>query len=140
LDVDVESAAYTDPNSAVEFVKRTGIDSLAIAIGTAHGLYKGEPRLDFERLKRIRDLVDIPLVLHGASAIPDEKVRRTIEYGISKVNIATDLKMPFSEAVKKYFKENPAANDPRKYMTPGKNAMKEVVKHKIEVCNSVNRL
>jgi tagatose 1,6-diphosphate aldolase GatY/KbaY len=140
LTVDMENAAYTDPNSAAEFAKRTDIDSLAVAIGTAHGLYKGEPRLDFERLKRIRGLVDIPLVLHGASDVPDEKVKRAIEYGISKVNVATDLKIPFAEAVRKYFKENPEANDPRKYMTPGKIAMKEVVKHKITVCNSANRV
>lgn len=140
LIVDTENAAFTDPKSAVEFVKSTGIDSLAVAIGTAHGLYKGEPKLDFERLKNIRFLVDIPLVLHGASDVPDETVRRAIEYGISKVNVATDLKIPFAEAVRRYFKENPNANDPRKYMTPGKIAMKEVVRHKIEVCNSANRV
>lgn len=140
LVVDEKNAAYTDPESAVEFVKQTGIDSLAVAIGTAHGLYKGELKLDFERLKRIRELVDIPLVLHGASDVPDDMVRRAIEYGINKVNVATDLKIPFAAAVKKYFIENPEANDPRKYMTPGKAAMKEVVKHKIEVCGSANRV
>jgi tagatose 1,6-diphosphate aldolase GatY/KbaY len=140
LNVDAKNAAYTDPDSAVQFVKRTGIDSLAVAIGTAHGLYKGEPRLDFERLIKIRELVDIPLVLHGASDVPDEKVRKAIEYGISKVNIATDLKIPFAEAVKKYFKENPEVNDLRKYMIPGKTAMKAVVEHKIQVCGSANRV
>ncbi len=140
LVVDEKNAAYTDPESAVEFVKQTGIDSLAVAIGTAHGLYKGELKLDFERLKRIRELVDIPLVLHGASDVPDDMVRRAIEYGINKVNVATDLKIPFAAAVKKYFIENPEANDPRKYMTPGKAAMKEVVKHKIQVCGSANRV
>jgi tagatose 1,6-diphosphate aldolase GatY/KbaY len=140
LTVEMEKAAYTNPDSAAQFVKRTSIDSLAVAIGTAHGLYKGEPRLDFERLKMIRDLVDIPLVLHGASDVPDEKVIKAIEYGISKVNIATDLKIPFAEAVKKYFKENPNVSDPRKYMTPGKKAMREVVMHKIKVCNSANRV
>jgi tagatose 1,6-diphosphate aldolase GatY/KbaY len=138
--VDEENAAYTNPKSAVEFVERTGIDSLAVAIGTAHGLYKGEPKLDFERLKVIRKLVSIPLVLHGASDVPDEMVKKTIEYGINKVNVATDLKIPFSNAIKQYFKEHPDANDPRKYITPAKKAMMEVVKHKIEVCGSANRV
>lgn len=137
--VDEKNAAYTDPNSAVEFVQRTGIDSLAVAIGTAHGLYKGEPKLDFERLKTIRQLVSIPLVLHGASDVPDEMVKRAIEYGINKVNVATDLKIPFSNAIKQYFNEHPDANDPRKYITPAKKAMMEVVKHKIEVCGSANK-
>ena len=122
-----------------EFVSRTGIDSLAIAIGTAHGLYKGEAKLDFERLKEIRSKVSVPLVLHGASDVPDELVKKAISLGICKVNIATDLKIPFADAVKEYFNENPKANDPRKYMTPGKEAMKKIVKHKIDVCGSANR-
>lgn len=140
LIVDEKNAAFTDPKSAIEFVERTGIDSLAVAIGTAHGLYKGKPKLDFERLKTIRSMVSIPLVLHGASDVPDEMVKRAIEYGINKVNVATDLKIPFANAIKEYFKGHPEANDPRKYMTPGKNAMIEVVKHKIEVCGSSNRV
>lgn len=138
--VDEKNAAYTDPNSAVEFIERTGIDSLAVAIGTAHGLYKGEPMLDFERLKTIRKLVSIPLVLHGASDVPDEMVKKAIEYGINKVNVATDLKIPFANAIKQYFNEHPDANDPRKYITPAKKAMMEVVKHKIEICGSINRV
>lgn len=140
LVVDYKNAKYTDPASAVEFIKRTGIDSLAVAIGTAHGLYKGKPKLDLERLKRIRDIVDIPLVLHGASDVPDEVVRKAIKLGINKVNIATDLKIPFSSAIKNYFKENPIESDPRKYLTPAKAAMKDIVKHKIEVCGSANRV
>lgn len=139
LVVDAKDAAFTDPDSAVEFVKLTGVDSLAVAIGTAHGLYHGEPKLDFDRLEKIGQILNIPLVLHGASDVPDEMVKRAITYGISKVNVATDLKIPFSDAVKKYFKENPDANDPRKYMTPGKNAMKEIIRHKILVMGSANR-
>ena len=78
-------------------------------------------------------------MLHGASDVPDELVKKAIELGICKVNVATDLKIPFSDAVKKYFIDNPTANDPRKYMTPGKEAMKAIVKHKIMVCGSNNR-
>ena len=136
LIVDEKDTKYTNPKQAKEYVERTGIDSLAVAIGTAHGLYHGESKLDFDRLKEIRDMVDVPLVLHGASDIPDELIKKAISLGICKVNVATDLKIPFSDAVKKYFIENPDANDPRKYMTPGKEAMKKVVAHKIMVCGS----
>lgn len=139
LVIDEKDSMYTNPDDAVEFVKRTGVDSLAVAIGTAHGLYKGEAKLDFDRLIEIRKKVSVPLVLHGASDVPDELVKKAISLGICKVNIATDLKIPFADAVKKYFIANPDANDPRKYMTPGKEAMKEIVKHKIEVCGSANR-
>ncbi len=78
LVVDEKDSMYTNPKQAKEFAERTGIDSLAIAIGTAHGLYKGEAKLDFDRLKEIRDIVDIPLVLHGASDVPDELVKKAI--------------------------------------------------------------
>ena len=139
LVVDEKDAMYTNPDDAVEFVKRTNVDSLAIAIGTAHGLYKGEPKLDFERLVKIREKVSIPLVLHGASNVPDDLVKKAISLGICKVNVATDLKIPFAEAVKGYFKENPRESDPRKYMTPGKIAMRKIVEHKIMVCGSNNR-
>ncbi|MFL0248825.1 tagatose bisphosphate family class II aldolase [Clostridium neuense] len=134
--VDDKAAVYTNPDAAKEFVDKTGIDSLAVAIGTAHGLYKGEPKLDFDRLKEIREKVSVPLVLHGASDVPEDLVKLAIKFGICKVNIATDLKIPFSNAVKEYFKENPDANDPRHYMTPGKEAMKEIVIKKIKMCGS----
>lgn len=136
LIVDSADAAFTDPAAAAEFVRRTGIDSLAVAIGSAHGLYKGEPRLDFERLAAIREQVDIPLVLHGASGIPDAMVNRCIDMGVCKVNVATELKIAFADAVKSYFGEHPDANDPRKYIVPGKAAMREVVEAKIRMCRS----
>ena len=139
LIVDEKDTKFTNPAQAKEYVERTGIDSLAVAIGTAHGLYHGEAKLDFDRLKEIRDVVDVPLVLHGASNIPDELVKKAISLGICKVNVATDLKIPFSDAVKKYFIENPDANDPRKYMEPGKEAMRKVVAEKIMVCGSNGR-
>ncbi|MGC9550093.1 tagatose-bisphosphate aldolase subunit GatY, partial [Vibrio metoecus] len=140
LIVDSADALLTDPASAAEFVRRTGIDSLAVAIGTAHGLYKAEPRLDFARLEKIRAVVDIPLVLHGASGVPDEMVRRCIGLGVCKVNVATELKIAFADAVKGHFAEHPDANDPRKYITPGKAAMKRVVMDKIRLCGSEGKL
>ncbi len=113
--------AFTDPKMATDFVEKTGIDSLAIAIGTAHGLYKGEVRLDFDRLKEIRRLIDIPLVLHGASGVPDNLVRKAIEFGINKLNIATELKIPFANAIKEIFENSPTESDPRKYLLPGED-------------------
>ena len=138
--VDAKDALYTNPQQAIEFVKKTNIDSLAIAIGTAHGMYKSEPKLDFERLSEIRSVVDIPLVLHGASGVPDKDVRECIKRGICKVNVATELKIAFSDALKQYFIENPDANDPRHYMKPAKAAMKEIVKKIITTCGCAGKL
>ncbi len=139
LIVDEKDSKYTNPAQAADFVKKTGIDSLAVAIGTAHGLYKEEPKLDFERLKEIRDVVEIPLVLHGASGVPEGAVRKAISLGITKVNIATELKIPFSNALRTYLVNHPEANDPRKYMEDAKKAMSAVVKEKILMCMSQNR-
>lgn len=126
--------------AAVEFITRTGIDSLAVAIGTAHGLYKSEPKLDFARLEQIRDRVDIPLVLHGASGLSDDDIRHCIKLGICKVNVATELKIAFSDALKTYFNQHPSANDPRHYMQPAKSAMKSVVEKVIGVCGCEGQL
>lgn len=137
--VDEKDAKYTDPIQAKEFVERTGIDSLAVAIGTAHGLYKHKPNLDFNRLERIYEIVDVPLVLHGASGISQEDVRRMISIGICKVNIATELKIPFANAIKNHFHTHPEENDIRKYMGPAKEVMKQVAIQKINMCMSNNR-
>ncbi len=139
LVVNEKDSKYTNPQQAVDFVKKTGIDSLAVAIGTAHGLYKEEPMLDFERLKEIRNLVTIPLVLHGASGVPEEAVKKAISLGITKVNIATELKIPFSSKLREYLVTHPEENDPRKYMKDAKKAMAEIVKEKILMCMSQNR-
>mgnify|MGYP006285588367 CR=1 FL=1 len=134
ITVDEREATLTVPEEAKDFVDKTGIDTLAVAIGTAHGVYKGEPKLDFQRLSAIENLVDLPLVLHGASGVPDASVKEAIERGICKVNIATELKIPFAEAVQDFFKNNPEGNDPRKYLGAGREALKEVVKDKIRLC------
>lgn len=139
LIVDEKDSKYTNPAQAADFVKRTGIDSLAVAIGTAHGLYKKEPKLDFDRLAEIRAVVDIPLVLHGASGVPKEQIKKAISLGITKVNIATELKIPFSDNLRRYLLEHPEANDPRKYMADAKKAMAEIVKEKVLMCMSENR-
>lgn len=134
--VKAEDAEYTDPDTVQEFVERTGIDSLAVAIGTGHGVYEKVPNLDFDRLKKIKNLVEIPLVLHGASGISVEDVQKCISFGCAKVNVSTELKIPFSEALRKYLIENPGETDTRNYMKPAKGAMKKVAKDKILMCMS----
>ncbi|NLP31320.1 MAG: ketose-bisphosphate aldolase, partial [Clostridiales bacterium] len=116
MTVDEEDAFFTVPSEARTFVEDTGIDFLAVAIGTAHGIYKGEPKLQYERLSDIRKIVDLPLVLHGASGIQETSIKEAIRRGISKINIATELKIPMADAIQQCFKENPGENDPRNYM------------------------
>ncbi len=127
---------YTDPMQAVEFVERTGVDSLAVAIGTAHGVYKGIPKLDLERLAQIKEVVSIPLVLHGTSGVPDDVVQQCIQKGICKVNYATDLRIAFSKGVKEFLNKNPEAIDPKKYNAQGREEVKKYVINKIKVCGS----
>lgn len=134
-----EGNAHTDPQEAKEFVERTGVSSLAIAIGTAHGIYKGEPKIDLERLSEIREVVSVPLVLHGGSGIPDEIIKESIRRGISKVNYATELRIAFSNGVKNLLAEDPNVIDPKKYGAAGRESVKEFVKGRMEICGSINR-
>jgi len=136
LFVDEREAAFTVPSEAKAFVEATGVDFLAIAIGTAHGVYKGEPKLDFPRLSAIKEVVEVPLVLHGASGVPEASVREAIRRGICKVNIATELKIPMADAIKECFRNKPEENDPRNYMGAAKEAVKKAVKEKIRMCMS----
>lgn len=131
--------SYTDPNQAKEFVERTGASSLAVAIGTAHGLYKGEPKLEQERLSNIRQVVSVPLVLHGASGVPDEAVREAIRRGICKVNYATELRIAYSNGIKEVLKTDPDIIDPKKYGAIGKKYVKTFVMEKIRNCGCVNK-
>lgn len=134
--VEEKDAEYTDPDQAAIFVKETRIDSLAVAIGTGHGVYETKPNLDLARLEKIKEVVDIPLVLHGASGISTEDVRKCIALGCAKVNISTELKVPFSNEVRQYLIDHPEETDIRKYMSPAKNVMKEIATEKIIMCMS----
>ncbi|MGI6201099.1 MAG: class II fructose-bisphosphate aldolase [Christensenellales bacterium] len=136
MTVDAREATFTVPEEAVDFVARTGIDSLAIAIGTAHGMYKGEPKLDFDRLAAIRARVTLPLVLHGASGVPDAAVRRAIAGGISKANIATELKLPMAQAIRGALNADPNESDPRRYLEAGRQAVMDMVRKKIRLFGS----
>ena len=133
-DLEAEADTNTDPQEAREFVERTGITSLAVAIGTAHGFYVGTPVLDKERLSQIRQVVDIPLVLHGASGLSDEDVKDCVARGICKVNFATELRKAYTDAGQALMKEKPETFDPKALGKAGMAAVKELVKNRMKVC------
>ena len=164
VNVSESDAMFTDPAQAEEFVRRTGCDSLAIAIGTSHGAYKfkGEAKLRFDILKKIKERIpNTPIVLHGASTVIPELVAQCNEYGadipgakgvpdemlheasisgVSKINVDTDLRLAMTAAIRKVFVEEPSAFDPRKYLTPARDLIKETVQHKIrDVFGSSNK-
>ncbi len=155
VNVSAEDASYTNPAQVKEFVEKTGVDSLAIAIGTSHGAYKfkGEAKLDFDRLEKIKGLVPgFPIVLHGASSVPQDLVAQCNQFGgelpgakgvpeemlrqaaasaVCKINIDTDLRLAMTATIRKIFSEQPKEFDPRKYLGPARDAIKAIVKHKI---------
>lgn len=138
-DLEVETDTNTDVDEAVEFVEKTGVDSLAVAIGTAHGFYVGTPVLDKERLSQIRGKVSVPLVLHGASGISDDEVRDCVRRGICKVNFATELRVAYTDAVKKLIKEKPETFDPKAFGNAGMEAVKKLVMNRMEVCGCAGK-
>ena len=164
VNVAASDAMYTDPEQAEEFVRRTGVDSLAIAIGTSHGAYKfkGEAKLRFDILKQIKERIpNTPIVLHGASTVIPELVNMCNEYGgnipvskgvhdeilheasisgVSKINVDTDLRLAMTAGIRKVFVEDPSAFDPRKYLTPARELVKQTVAHKMkDVFGSANK-
>lgn len=139
-DLEAEADTNTDPAQAAEFVERTGISSLAVAIGTAHGFYVGNPVLDKERLSEIRKVVDIPLVLHGASGLSDEDVMDCVKRGICKVNFATELRAAYTDAVKALLKEKPETFDPKAFGKVGIPAVKKLVMERMKVCGCDGRV
>ena len=126
--------AYTNVEDAKRFVAETGIDALAVAIGTAHGIYKSKPNIDLKRLEEIRSCVDVPLVLHGTSGVADETVKACIQRGICKVNYATDLRIAFTKGVKKVLLTDEDVYDPKKYLTSAREEVKNKVIERMQVC------
>lgn len=124
---------YTDPDMAALFTEQSGADFLAVAIGTAHGVYKGKPKLDIPRLKQIREKVSKPLVLHGTSGIADDVVKECIRNGICKVNYATDLRIAFTKGVKEVMEQTPDVFDPKKYNARGRALVENYVMERMEV-------
>ena len=136
ISVNERDALFTDPEEAKTFVEKTGVDALAVAIGTAHGVYKGEPKLDFPRLKMIKELTNVPVVLHGSSGVPDDAIRQAVELGISKINIDTDIRQAFVGRAVAYMKENPDNIDPRKLLAPAKEDAKKIIREKMRLFGS----
>jgi len=135
-DIDGGKGGLTDPLEAKEFVERTQVSSLAVAIGTAHGVYKGEPKLDLDLLSRIRELVEVPLVLHGGSGLAEETIKECIKRGICKVNYATELRIAFTEGVKQVLSEKTNIIDPKIFSAVGREKVKQIVLEKIQICGS----
>ena len=165
VNVSAKDALFTDPDQAAEFVAKTGVDSLAIAIGTSHGAYKfkGEPRLDYERLEKITSLMPgFPIVLHGASSVPkefvdacnayggnipgaqgvpEEMLAKAAKMGVAKINIDTDLRLAMTGSIRKVLVERPEVFDPREYLKQGRTAIKDMVAHKMrDVLGSSGKL
>ena len=134
-----DELAYAKVEDAVKLVQETGIDFLAPALGSVHGIYKGEPKLDFERMVKIHELVKLPLVLHGGSGIPDELIKKAISCGICKININTELQIAWSAGVRKFLNEDNKVYDPRKIIKSGENSMKEMIKEKVTLFGSDNK-
>ena len=131
-----DELAYAKVEDAVLLAKETGIDSLAPALGSVHGIYKGEPKLDFDRMMQVKELTNLPLVLHGGSGIPDQLIKKSITCGICKLNINTDLQIVWAKDVREFLNENHTVYDPRKIIKSGEQAMKEKIKEKIYLLNS----
>lgn len=136
ITVSDRDATFTDPDEAERFVNETGVDFLAIAVGTAHGPYKGEPKLDFDRIKAIKEKLNMPLVLHGSSGVPEESIRKAVSLGINKINIDTDIRMAFTKGIKEFVEANPEAYDPRKIVGSAKAEMKAVIADKMRMFGS----
>lgn len=138
-DIDGGDGGLTEPLEAKEFVERTKVTSLAVAIGTSHGVYKGVPKLDVERLSEISEAVKIPLVLHGGSGLSEESIQECIKRGIRKVNYATELRIAFTEGVKQALGETPDIIDPKKFTAVGREKVKQMAMDKLKICGSVGK-
>lgn len=136
ISVAEREAFFTDPDEAAYFVEQTGVDALAVAIGTAHGPYRWEPKLDFERLSRIAAKVKVPLVLHGSSGVPAEDIKEAIRRGIRKINIDTDIRIAFVNRMREVLMANPDEIDPRKILGPAREAATEVIREKMRIFGS----
>ncbi|QEY33758.1 class II fructose-bisphosphate aldolase [Caproiciproducens galactitolivorans] len=133
-DTEGSGVNYTDPEQAVRFVAETGVSSLAVGVGTAHGIYQTKPVLNVELIAELRKVLAVPMVLHGASGLTDKDIRNCVSCGICKVNFATELRIAFSDAVKEYLHQNPAVFDPKKYGAKAREAVKKQVMERMKIC------
>ena len=131
--------AYAKVEDCITLVKNTNIDCLAPALGSVHGFYKGEPKLDFEKMEQIKTATNLPLVLHGGTGIPDELIKKAIKHGVCKININTELQDVWNKSVRRFIEENPDVYDPRKIISAGEKNMKEAIKNNIILLGSQNK-
>lgn len=133
IKANIDASMYTEPKDALRFYKETGIDAMAISIGTAHGLYKGKANISFEKLKEIKELTNAPLVLHGGTGVSNEDIKKCVEYGINKVNVGTELNAAWIEKAKETFKNGKFSDSLRNLLIPANNSVKEVLLDKIKL-------
>ena len=134
-----QAGEYTDPDQAAQFASFCGVDSLAVAIGTAHGVYHSPPRLDLGRIPLLEAKTGLPLVLHGASGLSDATVREAVAKGMAKVNFATELRQAFTKGVRAALAAQPQAFDPKKYLYQGQKCVQQLTEHKIQVCGGIGQ-
>jgi len=139
VSVDEADAALAKPEEAIRFYEETGVDALAIAVGTAHGMYAGEPNIRFDIIEEVASKVPVPIVLHGGSGVPDEAIRKAIAAGVGKINVNTENQVACTEKIREVLAKDAKIIDPRKYLTPARSAMIDVVKAKIELFGSANQ-
>lgn len=139
LDVAEEDATIAKPAEAIHFWNETKVDALAIAVGTAHGMYKGEPKIHFNIIDEVAKAVDAPIVLHGGSGVPDAAIQKAVSLGVGKINVNTENQVVSSQVVRELLTKNDSMIDPRKYLGPAREAIKEVVKGKMRLFGSSNK-
>lgn len=139
LSVDEKDAMLANPKQAIQFWQETQVDMLALAVGTAHGMYKGEPHIHFDVIQEVAANIDVPVVLHGGSGVPDESIRKAIQAGVGKINVDTENRLAFTKAVRETLAAKPAEYDARKYLGPARDAVKEVVMQKMKLFGSVGK-
>lgn len=139
IDVADEHARLANPDEAIAFYEETKVDCLAIAVGTAHGVYKGAPRIHFDIIERVAKAVPVPIVLHGGSGVPDDAVRTAIALGVGKINVNTENQVACTEAIRSVLSASESVYDPRKYLTPAKKAMVDVVRSKMRLFGSAQK-
>jgi fructose-bisphosphate aldolase, class II len=139
ISLDEENASLAKPEEAIRYFEETGVDCLAIAVGTAHGMYAGEPNIRFDIIEKVSKAIPVPVVLHGGSGVPDEMIKKAIEAGVGKINVNTENQVACTEAIREVLSKDSKVYDPRKYLGPGKKAMIDVVRSKIQLFGSSNQ-
>jgi fructose-bisphosphate aldolase class II len=139
ISVDEKNANLAKPSEAIRFYEETGVDCLAIAVGTAHGMYAGEPNIRFDIIEEVSQAIPVPVVLHGGSGVPDEMIRRAVQVGVGKINVNTENQVACTDAIRAALAKDSKVYDPRKYLGPARTAMAEVVKSKILLFGSNNQ-